>query len=317
MSTVTTLAHISDLHLPPAGLFSTWHWNLKRIVGLVNWYRNRRTLYLASAADALAFDIVKMAPDHIAVTGDLANFGLPGEYQTGLDWLAKLGPRERVSLIPGNHDIYTSRCDVTCLTAWDAYMRSDAWGLENGTEPGFPYVRKIGNVAIIALNSAVPTDLFIASGRLGARQMRVLAETLDRIKQSGLIRVVLIHHPPLPGQTPPRRALTDARALQDVLRSHGADLVLHGHNHRDTIVWADCDSGHPIPVVGVATGSVGRPHRHEPLARYNLYRIEGEPGQARIEMVTRGLERENGSVAELHRSVLMPGAAIPHPAPLR
>lgn len=313
MSGFTTLAHISDLHLPPARLFSTWQWNLKRIVGLINWYRNRRTLYLSSAAAALAEDIVAMAPDHIAVTGDLANFGLPGEYQTGLDWLATLGPLERVSLIPGNHDIYTGRSDAACLAAWGHYMRCDAWGRGVAADAGqFPYVRRVGNVAVVALNSAVPTKLFLASGRVGERQLRALAKTLDDLRDTGLLRVVLIHHPPLPGQAPPRRALVDGRQLQDVLMRHGADLVLHGHNHRDTVVWTGHGGGAHIPIVGVATGSVGRVHPHEPLARYNLYRLEGEPGSARIEMITRGLASSGGNVVELKRAILHPGAQTQH-----
>jgi 3',5'-cyclic AMP phosphodiesterase CpdA len=315
MSEFITLAHISDLHLPPGGSLFTWRWNVKRMVGLINWYRNRRTLYLSSAAAALAADIVTAAPDHIAVTGDLANFGLPGEFETGLAWLATLGARERVSLIPGNHDIYTVHCDAACLAAWEPYMQCDTWGEAVAAEPGlFPYVRRVGNVAVVAVNSAVPTKLFLASGRVGERQMGALAQTLDAVREAGLVCVVLIHHPPLPGQAPQRRALVDARKLQDVLVAHGVDLVLHGHNHRDTVTWARDSNGARFPVVGVATGSVGRVHPHEPLARYNLYRIAGQPGAARIEMITRGLASTGGEVVELKRVMLEPGAQADLPA---
>lgn len=308
MSDITTLAHVSDLHLPPEHLLSTWRWNVKRLVGLINWQRNRRSLYCSKAAAQIAADIVAMGPDHIAVTGDLANFGLPGEYQNGLDWLATLGPLEQVSLIPGNHDIYTIHCDTACLSAWAHYMQSDAWGQEiTAGTGGFPYVRRVGRVAIIALNSAVPTKLFLASGRVGDRQRQALATILDRLRGHDLLRVILIHHPPLPGQAPARRALVDSVALERVLKEHGADLVLHGHNHRDSIRWTG-NNGQQIPVVGVATGSVGRLHSHEPLARYNLYRITGGRGQHTIEVITRGLEYAGGRVVELSRRVLTPGA---------
>lgn len=309
-SRATTLAHISDLHLPPVGLFSTWHWNLKRIFGLVNWYRNRRHLYLDSAAAALAEDIVAMAPDHIAVTGDLANFGLPGEFQKGLAWLDTLGPLDRVSLIPGNHDIYTVRCDVTCLRAWDHAMQSDAWGRQEFGDPdGFPYVRRVGPLAIVALNSAIPTNLFIASGRIGERQMKALAETLDKLQPTGLARVVLIHHPPLPSQAPPRRALVDGAEFARVLEQHGAELVLHGHNHRDSIVWTG-RAPRQIPIVGAAAGAVGQVHPHEPLARYNIYEFHGEPRDLKIDVVTRGLDRPGGKVVELKRTRLTPDVAV-------
>ena len=45
---------------------------------------------------------------------------------------------------------------------------------------------------------------------------------------------MLIHHPPLPGLSSWRKTLTDAKALAALLRQHGAELVLHGHLHRNT-----------------------------------------------------------------------------------
>lgn len=310
MNETATLAHISDVHLPPTGPYRPWQWNLKRCVGLVNWLRNRRKLHLAPVAAALAADIVAAHPGHIAVTGDLANLGLPGEFQTGLAWLETLGPPGRVSLVPGNHDIYTTRCDTACLAAWADYMQSDAFGRElTGTDTGFPYVRRVGSLAIVGLNSSVPTRLFLASGRIAPRQLEALRAALARLRATGLTRVVLIHHPPLPGQAPPRRALEDGAALARVLADEGADLVLHGHNHRDTIAWTPGPDGTRIPIVGIATGSAGRFHPHEPLARWNLYRFSGNPGAVTIDMVTRGLAESSGRVVELRRHRLFPDAA--------
>lgn len=308
---ITTLAQITDVHLPPVLTLKPWIWNLKRSVGLLNWYRNRRDLHLAAVAAAIAADAAAQQPDAFAITGDLASLGLPGEFQTGLDWLTLLGEPARVALIPGNHDIYTKGCDAVCLREWATYMRPDAWGAEfrQGAE-GFPYVRRVGNLALIALNSAVPTRLFIASGRIGERQLKALADVLRRLKDTDLIRVVLLHHPPLKSQAPQRRALEDAVALDALLREQGAELVLHGHNHRDSLVWTGAKGGRRIPIVGVATGSTGREHRHEPLARYNLYRISGAQASARIELVTRGLDAANGKIVELRRQVLLPDAAL-------
>jgi 3',5'-cyclic AMP phosphodiesterase CpdA len=190
-------------------------------------------------------------------------------------------------------------------------MVSDSWGLGiRGGATDFPYVRRIGHVALIGVNSAVPTRLFLASGRVGPRQMRELASVLTRVADAGLIRVVLIHHPPLRRQAPSRRRLEDATELAALLKTHGADLVLHGHNHRDELAWTDGPDRQRIPIVGVAAGSTGRPHPHEPLARYNVYSISGVAGAARIELVTRGLKSAAGSVVELRRQVLTPDATL-------
>jgi len=114
---------------------------------------------------------------------------------------------------------------------------------------------------------------------------------------------VLIHHPPLPGQAKRFRGLEDAAELQAVLSRHGAELVLHGHNHRNMLAWCAARGG-SVPVVGAPSAALGHPHKGEPLARYNLYRIEGPPWS--IELVGRGLEEAGGKIVELERRILAP-----------
>jgi 3',5'-cyclic AMP phosphodiesterase CpdA len=306
MTDTVLLAHISDVHLGPITGFHPRYWNLKRGLGFLNWHRGRRFVHQKGVADAIAADAVAQRPHHIAVTGDLANIGLPGEYEAALAWLEALGEPGQVSVVPGNHDIYTARLHgASCLERWAKYMTSDSWGAARAAEggQGFPFVRQVGGIALIGLNSAVPTPPFIASGRLGAAQLAALAGTLDRL--ADVIRVVLIHHPPLAGQAPRLRGLVDAAEFERVIDSHGAELVLHGHNHRDMLSWRTWTRGH-VPVVGVASGSVGRPHKSEPLARYNLYTLRRDGGKVHIERRTRGLSEPGGPVRELSRAALAP-----------
>lgn len=313
---ITTLAQISDVHLPPVLSFRPWLWNAKRTIGLINWLRNRRKLHLRSVAALLADDIVEQAADHIAVTGDLACLGLPTEFQSALEWLSRFKDKNRVSLIPGNHDIYTTGCDTACLTAWQEYFYSDTWGLEmrNG-EQSFPYVRRVGPLAVIALNSAFPTRLFRAYGRAGERQLQALADVLEKTGRQGMTRVVLIHHPPLTGQAPRRRALMDCEEMESLLIAKGAELVLHGHNHRDSLRWLSTKEGRDLPVVGVATGSAGREHRYEPLARYNLFQFAKSGENLEIELITRGLRSATSGVVELRRQPLHPDVPLVTSAP--
>lgn len=310
MTATTILAHISDVHLGPLVGFHPRYWNLKRGLGYLNWHRGRVRVHLRDVADAIAADAVAQKPDHIVVTGDLANIGLPSEYDQALTWLEALGDPGRVSVVPGNHDIYTARLHgASCLARWAPYMASDAWGVEHAapSEDRFPYVRRVGSVALIGLNSAVPTPPFVAAGRLGARQLAAFARTLDRLGQAGMPRVVLIHHPPLPGQAPPRRGLEDAAEFERVIDAHGAELVLHGHNHRDMLAWRQWSRGH-VPVVGVASASAGRAHKNEPLARYNLIRLSKVGNEVAIEIRTRGLADRTGSIVELSHARIEPHA---------
>ncbi|MGD9785235.1 MAG: metallophosphoesterase [Hyphomicrobiaceae bacterium] len=310
----TTLAHLSDVHLTPLVGFTPRHWNVKRTLGVINWHRGRRRVHRPDVVDSISRDIALQNPDHIAVTGDLCNVGLPGEYSAALAWLETIGPPGDVSVVPGNHDIYSHLKRHDGVEMWRAYMRSDAFGRDVPGEAAgpraFPYVRRVGCMALIGVNSAVETPPFVAAGEVGTVQRSALARVLDHLRSSGLARIVLIHHPPLPGQAPPRRGLKDAGPLEEVLAEHGAELVLHGHNHRDSIAWCHSGAGAPVPVVGIASGSAGRRHGNEPLARYNLVRVHrDEAGEFAIEITGRGITAAQGPVGEIERKRLSPGAA--------
>ena len=295
-----TLVHLSDVHLGPISGFHPRYWNVKRALGYLNWQRGRVRVHQRSVADRIAADALRQAPDHIAVTGDLANLGLPGEYAGAYAWLQALGDPERVSVVPGNHDIYTGRLGgASCLETWAPYMQnSESWN--EGEPVRFPYVQIKREVALIGLNSAVPTPPFVAAGRLGDAQLAQFEAALGRLGDAGFIRVVLIHHPPLPGQAPPRRGLADAAAFANVIERAGAELVLHGHNHRDMLEWRT-HAGRGVPVLGVASASAATAHKSEPLARYNLLRLRREDGVVRIHCETRGLAAPDGEIVTLHR----------------
>jgi 3',5'-cyclic AMP phosphodiesterase CpdA len=307
MSETITLAHVSDVHLSPFTGLAWRHMNVKRGLGYINYRRQRKGTHHISALDLIIADMKAHAPDHIAVTGDLINLGLPAEYEAAAHWLRDLGTPDHVTVVPGNHDIYTSLGDDPGVARWADYMRADAFGrgLESLSSGDFPFVRRVGPVALIGVNSAIETPLFVAAGAVGNAQLAAVDELLSKLHDERLIRVVLIHHPPLPGQAPPRRALRDADALSRILAHRGAELVLHGHNHRDShtdFARLPEIGGGTVPVIGVASGSAIRVHKHEPLGRYNLLRISRVDGRAHIECVTRGIDASGIAVTQIsHR----------------
>ena len=97
MTETVTLAHISDLHLSPVTGFGPRHWNLKRGLGFLNWQRGRRFVHSRDTADRLVDDMIQQDPDHVAVTGDLVNIGLPSEYEAARRWLESVGSPDRVT----------------------------------------------------------------------------------------------------------------------------------------------------------------------------------------------------------------------------
>jgi 3',5'-cyclic AMP phosphodiesterase CpdA len=289
---VLTLAHLSDIHLPPPRAYRG-HYQAKRILGMLNWQRRRRQ-HLSPTLAAIVADMQMSGPDHIAVTGDLVNVGMSSEHEAARRWLASLGPPERVTAIPGNHDIYVEMALARGIGHWQAFMADDA---PLDSKAPFPFVRRLGGVALIGLISALPTPLFHAFGRLGPEQIERLGDILRDLDSAGLVRVVLIHHPPLVGQSRERAALQDAARLTDVLRLCGAELVLHGHNHRAMRALTPGPK-RPIPVIGVPSASQGLVEGRRTLARYNLYRIAADPASP-IEMIERGLALPSGPIVEI------------------
>lgn len=320
----TTIAHLTDIHLGPIAGFTPRYWNLKRGLGYLNWVRRRRHDHRRDVLDRIVADMAAQRPDHIAVGGDLANIGLPQEHIDALAWLKTLGPPDRVTVVPGNHDTYSRLGRDPGARRWAPHMVSNAEGLTftDGSADGTPFVRVVGDVALIGVDSAVPTPPLVAWGRVGAVQLARLADILERLRGRGLFRLVLIHHPPLPGQADVSRGLRDAADLAAVLRQGGPELAIHGHNHRNMMTWLSCAPGADgapcrTAVVGAPSASVGRARHGEALARYNLFRIARLPGGPvgpgpwQAELVGRGLAKPDGPVVEIERHQLTFGGQAP------
>lgn len=313
MSDAFTLAHVSDIHLPPLPRLPLRHANLKRVLGLLNWHLGRKHAHLAATLVDIVMDLELHAPDHIAVTGDLANLGTPAEYVAASRWLKSLGAPAQVSVVPGNHDIYTRLRNDIGIGRWSAYMAPNAAGASLSAPASivFPYVRRFGNIAIIGTNSAMRTRPFYAGGRVGSDQVLALARILQTLGRQRVFRVVLIHHPPLPGLARPSKALEDAADVEHVLTTHGAELVLYGHNHVSQTTYRHHATGHGVmAVVGVPSASIGRPRNHDMLARYHLFNIAANSGEwPQVELVARGLVAPGAPIMEIERRQILPAPA--------
>jgi 3',5'-cyclic AMP phosphodiesterase CpdA len=299
------LAHLSDPHLGPIPTPRARELANKRGLGFINWYRGRHAIHRPEVLALVERDIAERNVDHIAVTGDLVNLALTAEFAAAHQWLARLGPPERVTVVPGNHDAYVRAAAAHPLRYWGDYMRGDADGpiTAPGAATHFPFVRRRGPVALIGLSTAVPTGPLMATGRLGADQLMRLADVLEALGREDAFRVVLIHHPPVSRFKQHMKRLIDAGPLRRIIAEHGAELVLHGHAHVHLLAWLDGPNGR-VPAVGVPSASAAEdPHGHP--AAYNLYAIEREGNGWRCEAVTRGVS--DGALTEIERRSLSLG----------
>lgn len=294
------LAHLSDPHLAPLPAPRPLELLNKRITGYINWKRKRAAFHQRTVLDTLMADLQSQRRDHSVLTGDVVNLALPDEFSNATSWLQGIADPADLTLIPGNHDAYVAAGLPQAQAAWEAYMRGDE---TVAGRPPFPFVRRRRAVSIIALSSAVPTPWFHATGALGIAQITALAGLLAAEKARGAFRVVLVHHPVRTEDAHHFKRLIDADDFQKVIAAHGAELILHGHNHRNMHSRLPTMDGH-ADIVGVSSASAINDGRHDP-ASYNLFEIDGTPGAWRCTMIRRGFaDATPGPVTELSRTVL-------------
>ena len=290
MAAITWL-HLSDLHLRAEERHA---WNedivLRKLVEDVTERREQDGL----------------RPDLILVSGDIAYSGAPAEYGLARaffdDLLEATGlPKERLFVVPGNHDVdrkrigFLARQAAPTLTTRDAindllgdaaarraflerfdgyaaFLRDYLGGPPLDGERYF-YVRRLElagqQVAVLGLNSA-----WLAQGgeedrnrlALGERQVRAAIEAAE----GAGVRIALLHHP--------FEWLRDCdRDDSEALLKEKCDFVLHGHLHRTGLVCVrDPDSC--AMIIGAGAGYEARTSRNN----YNLVRLDLEAVQGTI-----------------------------------
>lgn len=263
-----TLAHISDLHLSPMPTVGWQDLLGKRLTGYLNWKLRRHDELNSETLTSLVDHLKAQGADFTAVTGDLVNLALPFEMERAGEWLRELGTADKLCVCPGNHDAYVPGALESAQHMWGDYLRG-----ETLDDAAFPFVRRIGDLAIISCSSAVPTRPFMAIGRFDEAQAVRLERILKALGEADMFRVVMIHHPPNAELQHPSFGLKGHKLFRDVIARHGAELVLHGHTHRSSI-HSIPGKTQEVPVVGVAAASAAQGGTLDDPARYNLFRIE-------------------------------------------
>ncbi len=273
------IAHLSDLHLLSLEGVRWLDFANKRALGGLNLLRSRARHHHNHIFEAMVEDINAQGIDHVVCTGDLTNLALEPEFRLARDCFERLSLEpDQVTVLPGNHDAYVPAGGPCFDQVFADYYRADDDWRDDGPSP-WPVVRVRGSagpgpsVAIVALCTAVPTPWFTAYGTLASDQLTRLAEILASPRLSGSLRLVAIHHPPAgPAATSRIRGLHGAAALAEVLARTGAELVLHGHEHRDMHHQLPGPDGAAIPVRGIQSGTYlgDRPER---TARYRIFDI--------------------------------------------
>ncbi len=282
--------HISDPHLLSLSGARLADYASKRWIGRMNLLVSRGRHHRPEVFDALVDDINREAVDHVVVTGDVTNIALPCEFEFARGRFDRLaGGPPGVTVVPGNHDAYVQQGAELFSHHFEPYHLPDAdWLWPDGAPDSlgersgarWPVVRVRGDLAIIGLSTSLQTPWFTAYGVLGDVQLERLRAALGDSRLAGKFRVIAIHHPPAgPPSSSRIRGLRDRARLAEILAESGAELVLHGHEHRDLVAELSGPRG-AIPVRGIPSASY-EAHDHNRIARYRIYELERSAGSER------------------------------------
>jgi 3',5'-cyclic AMP phosphodiesterase CpdA len=186
-----TLVHLSDLHF-----------------GRVD----------PAVADALAGLITRLAPQVVAVSGDLTQRARRSQFRAARRFLDSL-PQPRI-VVPGNHDIPLFNLAARFLSPLGGYCRhitGDLRPMHTDTE-----------IAVLGLNTTRATSL--KGGAVQYDEVPSMCERLGRLS-AHLVKIVVGHHPfGEPRAAGWQEGHVDPRAVARLAQA-GADVFLTGHRH--------------------------------------------------------------------------------------
>src|SRR5450631_1525861 len=136
----------------------------------------------------LASAIAKLAPDLIAVSGDLTQRARTAEFQGARAFIDRL-PKPQI-IVPGNHDVPLHNVFTRFVAPLAKYRRYVTGDLE-------PFYAD-GEMAVLGINTA--RSMTIKGGRINAAQIDNAKKYLGRLDRS-IVKIIVTHHPfDLPNQ---------------------------------------------------------------------------------------------------------------------
>ena len=121
---------------------------------------SRRRAHRMDLLEKLCVDLRAQAPDHLVLTGDLSNVAIVGEWDAALAWIKSSSmPPTSVTVIPGNHDAYTSDV-VKARTFEQLFAPYQTADLDRNSD--YPFVQLRGDVALVGANSVLHPRAILA-----------------------------------------------------------------------------------------------------------------------------------------------------------
>jgi len=206
--------------------------------------------------------------DHLIITGDITDNASEKDFEIFRRMLTKYGfmKGEKLSIIPGNHDIYggiqkaediftfPEKCDkINYYKRVNNFLSYFPEAFSNcqylSSKSFFPFAKKINNTLIVGLNSIAQysklSNPFGSNGEIDATQFGELFDILKTTEKDVKHKIVLIHHhfnklkseakstfgSIWSGIEKQTMKLKGKRRLFNLFKEYNIDIVLHGHVH--------------------------------------------------------------------------------------
>jgi len=223
------VAHLSDVHLTAAR-------SVRRAYGLrcraVRFGRpsdpSLRAVRLRAALEA----VVAAGADHLVLSGDLTELGDDAEFEMFAEVLSGAGiPESRITLVPGNHDAYTSS------DGWRRALEGPLapWAATSAPAGGVRIVDR-GPLVLAAVDVSRHQPVVLSGGELSARLAEEIERRIAAPSRAGVAIALVVHHPPFPKHDNAAYRWVDSlqgsERLLALLGRHPTLYILHGHLHQ-------------------------------------------------------------------------------------
>lgn len=207
--------------------------------------------------DLAALTAAGLRPDLLVVTGNLAEQGLPAEFQRAAEVIGALAeeaeiPRRHVAIVPGARDVNRHGCQAYFLEQesdgkqpvppywrkWRQYadmFKEFYAGLDTVTftpdEPWTLFEMPDLAVVVAGLNSTMADSHLDADhyGWVGVPQLQWFRARLERYRARGWLRLAAVHHGAVSGADSGETGLSDSGDVDRILgRPALVNLLLHG-----------------------------------------------------------------------------------------
>lgn len=180
----------------------------------------------------------RVGAHHVVISGDLTEIGGPGEFEALSECLHDSGiPAERITLVPGNHDLYTS------AGAWRWALAGPlaAFARTSASAPGKTV--DVGGATLVPLDATFHQPVTRSAGVMTPCALDAVERLASDPALAQRPLVLVQHHPPFLRRSKTWQwvdGLIGAPRMMALLERFRHLFVVHGHLHAVVDRALDC-----------------------------------------------------------------------------